>query len=188
MFEFILLASMVLLAILAIKAVILRMAIIYFGIFSLICSLLYLYYQAPDVAIAEAVIGSGLITLLYLTALKRYQVYNIAFTSPDFSVVSDRTIVEGTQQEQFVQDIESFCVNRELEPQFVFTPDPVGKLIETGQYELVLSQDEHQITVYGNKENFVVDELEMLLILRYSEMNVVFYRIGEDEEEEIPDL
>ncbi len=188
MFEFILLASMVLLSVLAIHAVILRMAIIFFGIFSLVCSLLYLYYQAPDVAIAEAVIGSGLITLLYLTALKRYQVYNIAFTSPNFSQVSDHTIVEGTREGQFVHDIEQFCVNRELEPQFVFTPDDPQRLLETGQYELVLSQDDEQITVYGNRENYVVDELEILLILRYEDLNVVFERVGEDADAEIPDL
>jgi putative multicomponent Na+:H+ antiporter subunit B len=59
---------------------ILRHAVIFLGIFSLLCSFLYLYYGAPDVAIAEAVIGSGLVMLLYLTAIKRYRTFGICFT------------------------------------------------------------------------------------------------------------
>ena len=50
-----LLVILVALAILAVRSEILRSAVVYFGIFSLICSFLYLYYNAPDVAIAEAV-------------------------------------------------------------------------------------------------------------------------------------
>lgn len=191
MFEFIILGSAVTLAILSLRTSILRNSVIFFGIFSLICSLLYLYYQAPDVAIAEAVIGSGLVTLLYLTALKRYRVYNIAFTSSSFSAVSDRQIIEGTRHGQFIRDIEEFCFQRELEPQFVFTPDPVEALVETGTFELIIGQEEDGIRVVGNRENYVVDELEMLLILRYEEMNIKIERYGEGPDdpnaEEIPE-
>ncbi len=184
MVELILLISLVLLALLAIRSEILRVAVVFFGIFSLVCSFLYLYYQAPDVAIAEAVIGSGLITLLYLTALKRYKVYNIAYTSDAFTQVTDRTIVEGTRHEHFVREIEEFCFNRELEPQLVFTPDPVDELVETGQFDLIIRQEGERITVYGNRENFVVDELEMLLILRYEDLNIKIERFGEEQEQE----
>ncbi len=184
MVELILLISLVLLALLAIRAEILRVAVVFFGIFSLVCSFLYLYYQAPDVAIAEAVIGSGLITLLYLTALKRYKVYNIAFTSDSFTDVTDRTIVEGTRHEHFLGEVEEFCLNRELEPQLVFTPDSVDELLETGQFDLIIRQEGEQITVYGNQENFVVDELEMLLILRYEDLSIKVERFGENPEQE----
>ena len=45
---------------------------IYLGVFSLICSFVFLLYAAPDVAIAEAIIGSTLSTILYLVALYKY--------------------------------------------------------------------------------------------------------------------
>lgn len=45
---------------------------IYLGIFSLISSLCFLMYGAPDVAIAEAIIGSTISTILYLVALYKY--------------------------------------------------------------------------------------------------------------------
>ncbi len=53
----------VILAILAIQTNTLRRAIVYLCVFSLLCSFCYLLYQAPDVAIAEAVIGSTLATI-----------------------------------------------------------------------------------------------------------------------------
>ncbi|MFW6234029.1 MAG: Na(+)/H(+) antiporter subunit B, partial [Spirochaetota bacterium] len=54
MVELLLLGCVILLAILSLRTENLRVAVVYFSVFSLICSFLYLYYQAPDVAIAEA--------------------------------------------------------------------------------------------------------------------------------------
>lgn len=121
MIELLLLASIVLLALLALYTATLRVAVICFSVFSLITSFLYVFYQAPDVAIAEAVMGSGLITLLYLTALKRYRVYSVCYTNTDFPTVSDRDIIEGTRKGELVREIEDFCYARELAPQLVFT-------------------------------------------------------------------
>ncbi len=55
----------------------LRNAIIYMGVFSLSIAFVYMLYNAPDVAIAEAVIGSTLATILYLVALQKYKVFTI---------------------------------------------------------------------------------------------------------------
>ena len=70
MTEKIFLIGLIVLAIAAVNTSHLRRSIIYLGIFSLISSLVYLFYGAPDVAIAEAVIGSSLTTVLFLVALK----------------------------------------------------------------------------------------------------------------------
>ncbi len=48
-----------------------KRAIIALGAFSLLASFCYLLYHAPDVAIAEAVIGSALSTILFIVALKK---------------------------------------------------------------------------------------------------------------------
>jgi multicomponent Na+:H+ antiporter subunit B len=71
MLEQVLLILLVVLAVLAIRQKQMRTAVIYLAIYSLFCSAIYLLHAAPDVAIAEAVIGSTISTVLYLVALKR---------------------------------------------------------------------------------------------------------------------
>ena len=50
----------------------LKRAIIGSGVFGLWISIAYMFYQAPDVAIAEAVISSSLATILYVVTMKNY--------------------------------------------------------------------------------------------------------------------
>ncbi|GAB6089336.1 Na(+)/H(+) antiporter subunit B [Spirochaeta dissipatitropha] len=182
MVEFLLLASIVLLALLALYTETLRIAVICFSVFSLITSFLYVFYQAPDVAIAEAVMGSGLITLLYLTALKRYRVYSVCYTNTDFPTVSDRDIIEGTRKGELVREIEDFCYARELAPQLVFTPQPVREILQSGRHDLIIHQSGDKITILGNSENFVIDELEVLLAFKYQDLKVLVERYGGSSE------
>ncbi|TVQ40570.1 MAG: DUF4040 domain-containing protein [Spirochaetaceae bacterium] len=180
MIEAILLLLLILLAIMAVETQILRMAVVFLGIFSLLLSFLYLFYGAPDVAIAEAVMASGLVTLLYLTALKRYRVYNICFTNEMFREVDDRYIIEGTRRGQLLREIEQFCISKELEPQIVCTPEDIDTLMETRKYDLIIRQEGEHLTIYGSQENYFIDELEMLLILRYEDLNTRIVRYAED--------
>ena len=182
MFEVLLLVSLVVLALLSIESARMRVAVVYLGTFSLLMSFLYLLYNAPDVAIAEAVMASGLTTLLFLTALKRYRVYRICFTNEIFRVVNDRYIINGTRRGALLHEIEQFCIARELEPQVVCTPESLDVVSEAGRYDLIIRQEQDELKIYGNRENYFVDELEVLLILRYHDLNVRFVRIDEIEE------
>jgi multicomponent Na+:H+ antiporter subunit B len=73
MAERVLLVLLIVFALQAIRQRQLRTAAIYLGVFSLVSSVLYLMCAAPDVAIAEAVIGSTLATVLYLVALQKQE-------------------------------------------------------------------------------------------------------------------
>ena len=57
----------------------LRRSVIYLGVFSLVSSLAYLLLFAPDVAIAEAIIGCTISIILFLTALKKYRTFTIYY-------------------------------------------------------------------------------------------------------------
>ena len=70
MIEVVVVVAMAVFAVLAIHSRLLRNAVIYLAIFSLMAAFLFLLHAAPELAIAEAVMGSGLVTLLYLTALR----------------------------------------------------------------------------------------------------------------------
>ncbi|MCK9225820.1 MAG: DUF4040 domain-containing protein [Candidatus Muirbacterium halophilum] len=46
-------------------------SLIYMGVFSLILSLSYFVMKAPDLALAEAALGSGLSVLVYIITIKK---------------------------------------------------------------------------------------------------------------------
>jgi uncharacterized MnhB-related membrane protein len=179
----VLLVMTVLVAVVAVWTRILRHAVIFLGMFSFICSFLYLYYGAPDVAIAEAVIGSGLVMLLYLTAIKRYRTYSIVVAYEQEGRFRDQTIQElaATDQGRLLGEIEKFCLSRELEPEIVYSRETVDTIVADGRYDLIVRAGGEALTVYGRADNFLVDELEMLLILHSADTATEFVRIEAEE-------
>ncbi len=62
---------MIVFAILALYLKDLVASVIAAGVLSLFASILYLIMQAPDVAMTEAAIGAGLLTMIFLLAIKK---------------------------------------------------------------------------------------------------------------------
>ena len=62
---------MIIAAFLAIRLKNLLAAIISAGVISLLASVIYLLLAAPDVAMTEAAIGSGLTTIIFIFTLKK---------------------------------------------------------------------------------------------------------------------
>ncbi len=58
-------------AVLAVQQKSLLSAVLLAGVISLLASILYLVLAAPDVAMTEAAIGSGLTTIVFLFALNK---------------------------------------------------------------------------------------------------------------------
>jgi energy-converting hydrogenase B subunit D len=62
---------LLLLALLALGFRDLLSSVILLGVFSLVCALLFFLLQAPDLAIAEAAVGAGAATALFVHAVRR---------------------------------------------------------------------------------------------------------------------
>lgn len=176
--EVVLLIVMGGMALLTIRTSVLRLAIVYMGVFSLAASLLYVLYRAPDVAIAEAVIGSGLVALLYLSALKRYRVYTIGLVRHHPENITDREIIQA-EHNAAIRDIEQFCIEREREPQTVFTRETVEQAIANYHYDLVIEERDGRVRLYGHRDNYLVDELEVLFAMRDRDMELEVVRYDE---------
>ena len=54
-------------------------AVIYAGVLSTLAALCYVFTGAPDVAMAEVIIGSVLSTVIFLTALRKYRLFTICW-------------------------------------------------------------------------------------------------------------
>ena len=67
----VLLLLLLLLAVLVLSFRNLLSSVILLGVFSLICALLFFVLQAPDLAIAEAAVGAGVATALFVQAVRK---------------------------------------------------------------------------------------------------------------------
>jgi uncharacterized MnhB-related membrane protein len=67
----ILLLLLLVLAVLVLAFRSLLSAVILLAVFSLICALLFFVLEAPDLAIAEAAVGAGVSTALFVRAVRR---------------------------------------------------------------------------------------------------------------------
>ncbi|MFW5995888.1 MAG: Na(+)/H(+) antiporter subunit B [Halanaerobiaceae bacterium] len=69
--EYLLMFFLVLCAVMAVHFSRAIISIIFLSIFSIVLTALYLIHTAPDVAMAEAVIGAGFNTALFMTAISQ---------------------------------------------------------------------------------------------------------------------
>ena len=114
--EIMMVVGMIVLAFMTVQTIRQRRAVIYLGAFSLIASFAYLAYNAPDVAIAEAVIGCTLSTVLFLIAMKKYRVITIYYVQDE----EDVTSAIKKERRELTRSLENFLLERGYEPQCRF--------------------------------------------------------------------
>ena len=160
MIEKLLLLCLVVFAVAAVSTSQLRRAVIYLSVFSLLASLAYLLYQAPDVAIAEAVIGCGLATVLYLAALRKQRLITIYYVHEHDQDINDQLTPEA---DRLLRAIEQLLAGKELETHVVHTTRPGREILDRQDFDLLLVEQGEQLTVYGRTEDYHLDAVEALL-------------------------
>ena len=135
-------AALVVLAFMTVQTVRQRRAVVYLGAFSLISSFAYLAYNAPDVAIAEAVIGCTLSTVLFLIAMKKYRVITIYYVQDE----EDVTASIRKERRELTRSLENFLLERGYEPHVVATDCEDRKL---GIHDFIVRHDQNDIGIYS---------------------------------------
>lgn len=151
------LIALVILAVMTVQTQKMRNAVVYLGAFSLTISFVYLLYNAPDVAIAEAVIGSTISTILYLVALQKYKIFTVYYclSEEEFDDQSHLT----SEHMQFKRLLEKYCAKQELEPQMIYTVESIDAIMQHHQYALIILNEPDQIKIWGHPENYKMDSL-----------------------------
>lgn len=163
-------------AVLVIQSNLLRLSVIYLAIFSLLSSFLYVIYAAPELAIAEAVIGSGLVTLLYLAALKRNRVYTVAVVSDERRDHLTDHYLNHVERSKALTEIREFFVRREYEVQTVFVSETLDEALRDPAYDLVVAEDEEGFATYTDDESYVILELELMFQMHGTDSALRFIR------------
>ena len=172
MIEQIIFLLMIVMAVFCVSSANLRKTIMGLGVFSLLATLCYLIYHAPDVAIAEAIIGSALSTILYIIALKKYSSFYIYFSSGiqdevnDLSMRLEKSNIRGV--------IRAYCVEHELSPQIVYTRENPEAVAAEHVYDLILHDDGNQTTVYGRETDAHYTAIKGQLEERCPEEKMIF--------------
>lgn len=182
MTEKLFLIIMVVLALISLNTQKLRRAVVYLGIFSLTSSFVYLLYGAPDVAIAEAVIGSTITTVLYLVALRNYQVFTIFYANDHAADLRNIKRIEGDTS--VLKKLEDFLTQREIEPQIIFSGESLENILKHENFDLVIYQTDKNILAYGCAEDYQIDAIEEYFKLNHEDLNINFMRFKEGEKNE----
>lgn len=178
MVEKICLILLVVLAVFSIMSVSLRRAVIYMAIYSLLCSFVYLVYRAPDVAIAEASIGTAFTTIIYWVGIKRQKVIRIYY----LPCVLNGEKLESCEYSQVYKVMEQFLKKKELEPLIINSESSLEEIRENELYDYIFQAVDDEIVLYGREEDHRLDELEKILNEK-NNMNAIVYRIKEKVEE-----
>ncbi len=160
-------------AILAIGTPILRHSVLYASIFSLSCSFIYLLYGSPDVAIAQGVIGCTLSTVLFLVAIRKYNIYTVyyCYTQAPESKSQDSSA-------RVRQELSKFSAKYELELDFILSEKDTYEISSTSSYDVIIEQNNQQLRVFGDLSNYHFEK--MLQYLSEKNLQVICCPLHEE--------
>lgn len=131
--------------------------VIYSGAFSLVMALAFLYYNAPDVALAEAAIGVGLSTIMYLVSLKKIRVYDICYVDESVEEFDDDNI--NAAQDRVLRPLEYFIERtEELEPQLAYSNQDIQSILDN-DHDVIIHQQDELIYFYGKTTDTVFQDI-----------------------------
>ncbi len=140
---YVVLFFMVLSAILTVITDKLFTAVVYSGVLSLLTTLSYLLLGAPDVALAEAVIGSTLATAIFLVTLKKYRIFTVY-------LVGNRDDQLSTQ---ILQTITTTLKKMNIELHVLQTQSDAHELFSHPNCDLVAEKKGEQIVLHGELQS-----------------------------------
>lgn len=103
-------------------------AVIFAGALSAFAALLYVLLGAPDVALAEVVVGATLATVIYLATLKKYRIFTVYLTGFGEDEAAGRISAR----------IELALKDHALAPHFVHSREDVTSLLRRPGCDLVI--------------------------------------------------
>lgn len=158
MFQTFILLTLLVLACFSVLSDNLRRSILFLGAFSLTIALAYLHYNAPDVALAEAAIGVGLSTVMYLVALKKVSVYDICYVNEDVETFNDDQINEI--RNSIVRPLELFVERtEEIEPQLAYTNRTLETVMREDEHDCLIHRKGDLTYIYGDTTDQVFQDI-----------------------------
>jgi len=166
---------MIIFAVLAVFSSTLKTSVIFLGILSLTSALVYLFLNAPDVAMVEAVIGSVLTTILFLVAIQKCKVLTVFFASKDGKIAIYNN--KYKEYRKIMRDIREYCNKHELELQIVYTHESAKHFLSNGQKDILVIENEEGLSMYAQCNRESVQDLENSILADHpNNIACIYYR------------
>jgi|LGVE01.1.fsa_nt_gb uncharacterized MnhB-related membrane protein len=165
----IILVVLIISAIMTLQTQKMKNAVIYLGVFSIMIAFVYLLQGAPDVAIAEAVIGSTMTTILFVVALHKYKLFRI-YINVDALKIDDK-VYKNTHYKELLESINIFCYKKGLDPMPIYTVD-VDDLVGKNLHHITLKLVDDCFELAYHKDDIKADELFHYLIKNAKYTNI----------------
>lgn len=169
------LVIMIIFAILAVFSNTLKTSVIFLGILSLTSALVYMFLNAPDVAMVEAVIGSVLTTILFLVAIQKCKILTVYYSSlkDKYSNYTNNT----RDYRKIMRDIRSYCNSNELELQIVYTNENAKHFLSDGQKDILVIESEGGLSIYAQCNKESVKDLENSILKNHPQkISCIYYK------------
>lgn len=181
--KYILLGGMVLLSLAAVQGARLRRSVIYLGGFSLLSSLLYILYLAPDVAIAEAIIGCTISVILLLVAIKKYRDITIYYVAQDKENPGEAPAEAVCVR--MLEELDRYLTGFEFEPHMLSTTLNDSELNDKQEFDLLIVRQGSKVCMYSPKESYHTPLIrEFLKNKRTDGLTIEFIPMGGEAEYE----
>ena len=121
------------------------------GVFSALAAFVYLLLGAPDVALAEAVIGSTLSTVIYLVAIKRCRIFTICCV--------ERADGLSKALRKTLAILDRALKDHEIEPHLI----QVSEAPSPAAYDLLVEAGSSKVLIRGERHSQYVEDIHRLL-------------------------
>lgn len=173
--EKVLYIALIVFAFMAVQTPKLRRAVVFLAVFSATSAFVYVLLGAPDAALAEAVIGSTIATVIYLSALQKYKVFTIYYTNEKRHSYGQSNMLR--RRNAVLRRMESFCLGKELEAQIVYTTQNIQDIYKKQGWDLVVRRSDNHFKVYGSEQNYHVEDLEKFMEEKGMDLKAAGYTI-----------
>ncbi len=147
------LTLMVVMAIFTVLSNDLFTAVIYLAVLSFLSAFLYVLLGAPDVALAEAVIGATIVTVIFLITLKNYRIFYIYLMGDSKDIYSTELIHKITRTLR-QEHIEVHILRVDKDPK---------EMLQEHTCDLVVEKNQDRIILHGEKGSQYLAKIGELL-------------------------
>lgn len=151
----------------------LRRAVVYLAVFSAGSAFVYVLLGAPDAALAEAVIGSTIATVIYLSALQKYKVFTVYYTNEQRREYKRSDLFR--RRNTVLQRMESFCSGKDLEAQIIYTTESKEDVMTKHGWDLIVRRNKNKFSIYGSEQNYHIEELKQYIEDKFVDLRDVGY-------------
>jgi uncharacterized MnhB-related membrane protein len=150
--------------------------VIYLAVSSLVAGILFVVFSAPDIALAEIVVGCALIPFVYVITINKQKEF----------LVLDEIMDEGSKA--LISSLDHFCRDEKLKLKLMCSGDhedyELMNVFRKSNIDLIIKKTD-AVYVLICKESSTIDERALRFIKeRDVDLNISIVKVGEDVKED----